>query len=462
MKQLVICICLLIVVTSTSCKFSGQTQTAAQQYNTDPNKTDVITLFFTGNELGELRPCGCSGGQLGGLERRTAIFNKVSKDKRMLIATGSLVKNENQQDRIKFDILFRAFNLLGYDLLSLSEKDAKIIENYFGSTEYFEPSFQIISAAGFSELKTPVKFTKTISLADKKVDITVLSINNNSYSSDQIRKLLSNSVSRANHIRVNILIVNGRESDFLDAIKTESDIIDCVVVPATADQPMLISEPGQKPLIFSVGRFGRYIAAIKIKPVKGIGQTTLPVISFESQTVTEDLPQDMYMVSLYKDYQKIVADSNLVEQYPRYIYPGELKYTGSASCSGEKCHANAFMEWLKQAHSHAYLTLDNAGSSRDPECVICHVVGLEYKSGFVSVEKTPLLIDVGCEVCHGPGSAHHTDPNKIKMPILEPNTVCIKCHTPEHSNDYNGHEKEKLALIKHWTEPNQPAIVKKE
>jgi hypothetical protein len=25
---------------------------------------DEITVFFTGNELGQLQPCGCSGGQL--------------------------------------------------------------------------------------------------------------------------------------------------------------------------------------------------------------------------------------------------------------------------------------------------------------------------------------------------------------------------------------------------------------
>ncbi len=85
---------------------------------------------------------------------------------------------------------------------------------------------------------------------------------------------------------------------------------------------------------------------------------------------------------------------------------------------------------------------------------------MEYESGFVSDLKTPLLMDVGCEVCHGPGSAHNANPYKVKMPVAEPNAVCIKCHTPEHSGDYAGHEQEKLKLIKHWVEPNQPGNVK--
>ena len=48
----------------------------------------------------------------------------------------------------------------------------------------------------------------------------------------------------------------------------------------------------------------------------------------------------------------------------------------------------------------------------DPECVKCHVTGWEptdkfcYESGFVSPAKTPQMLDVGCETCHGPGGAH--------------------------------------------------------
>ena len=85
---------------------------------------------------------------------------------------------------------------------------------------------------------------------------------------------------------------------------------------------------------------------------------------------------------------------------------------------------------------------------------------MDYESGFISESKTPLMKDVGCEVCHGPGSKHNAYPNEIKMPISEPNSVCIECHTPEHSSDYAGHEEEKLLLIKHWPEPNDLSDVK--
>ena len=43
-----------------------------------PGQTrELVTIFFTGNELGSMQPCGCSGGQLGGLDRRYAVLNAV-------------------------------------------------------------------------------------------------------------------------------------------------------------------------------------------------------------------------------------------------------------------------------------------------------------------------------------------------------------------------------------------------
>jgi hypothetical protein len=453
MKQFVTCIFILTVLTS--CKLSRQTESTAQQDYFDINKDDGITLFFTGYELGALKPCGCSGGQLGGLSRRSAIFNNVPKNQRMIIDIGTLVEKSSEQDRIKFDILFRAMNLIGYDMLCLSEKDTQIIEEYFGSVEYFEPTFKVIAPEALSKLQIPAKFSKTLQLEGKNIDINILAVDVDSIKTDQIGKLLTNTQSRPNSYSVNILVANRRDSDFLEAIKSGTVPVDCVILPSVSDQPVLISEPDQKPVIFSSGRFGRYIAKIKIKPAEKTGLK----INFDSQAVA-DLPEDIYLINLYKDYQQIVTNSNLVENFPRYVDSNDLRYRGTDSCSSEKCHAFAFIEWMKSAHSNAYETLEKVGSQYDPECAICHVVGMEYKSGFITEKKSPLLMNVGCENCHGPGSAHNADPHKVKMPIPEPNAVCIKCHTTEHSNDYAGHEKEKLALIKHWVEPNQPAIVK--
>jgi hypothetical protein len=87
-------------------------------------------------------------------------------------------------------------------------------------------------------------------------------------------------------------------------------------------------------------------------------------------------------------------------------------FVGSEKC--QPCHDESYRVWKKSHHAQAYPTLVKADPPRnfDPECISCHVTGwnpqnfFPYEGGFTSVEKTPQLINVGCEDCHGPGGAH--------------------------------------------------------
>ena len=58
-------LCLMGLMIGASCVRTAPTRapTAERERRGD----DVFTIFFTGNVLGALKPCGCSGGQLGGL-----------------------------------------------------------------------------------------------------------------------------------------------------------------------------------------------------------------------------------------------------------------------------------------------------------------------------------------------------------------------------------------------------------
>ncbi len=113
------------------------------------------------------------------------------------------------------------------------------------------------------------------------------------------------------------------------------------------------------------------------------------------------------------------------------------QYVGSTACEGchEKEYSN-FMKYAKKAHSDRSVKL--MARKLTPEelkgCYACHTTGYGQPGGFVSFEKTPELGHAGCEVCHGPGSAH-VDSGGNKSLIKGRGRLslkdCERCHNPE-------------------------------
>ena len=447
MKQLIICICVLIA--AASCELISSTDSSAGNQNSSEsvsqppgNSDDSITVFLTGNMLGSLKPCGCSGGQLGGLDRRPAVFNTVPVDKRLLIDTGSLVENQSDQDVFKFIITIESLKYIDYDIVNLTKQDIEMAKKY-GQLDN--------SSVGYiSSYETDEKFPRgnryEYSLNGGKINISVVSFDPLEKPVEYIKDLFPVEPDKKS---VNILIINNYSDEIIASI-SGLGIVDCLICPVKTDEPAVISDPGARPLVCAVGRFGRHIAKLVIKnnPDGNIK------LSFGDIPVREEIKQDSYLIGLYKTYQDMVKSANLIEQNPRFTLPDNLKYAGSKSCSSADCHLIQWVIWSENLHSHAYATLEEVGSQYDPECIVCHVVGYKYVSGFKSAEKTPELENVGCEYCHGPGSAHNKSPYENKMtPIPDKIKLCLQCHTPEHSGDFAGNEEEKIEIIKHWEEP---------
>jgi hypothetical protein len=445
-KQLITCIC--IVTAGISCVL--KTPKKAEQYERERLGTDEFVVFLTGNELGELKPCGCSGGQLGGLDRRPAILNTVPEQKRLIIDTGSFVKSDGEQDLIKYHIIVEALQLLDYDLVSLSEKDIEIGRNV-GMLDNIESAFDIISSRGTSDVNIPAKFTKEFSLKGRTVLLTVAALDPESTPVEQIGELFA---LPSDVPTLNILILNQNNPGIIESIAEAAPFVDCIVCPSESDEPDVISGPDRRPVAFSVGRFGRYVCGLKVAAPSRLGQPLK--LAFKAIPVEEGLTKAELLVRLYEDYQQIVKDRDLLEKHPRFALPNGLEYTGSKSC--KPCHDYEYERWSSEPHAKAFSTLEEVGSQFDPECVVCHVIGMDYESGFISQQKTGHLINVGCENCHGPGSQHILTAGATKS--TEPKSTCIDCHTPEHSGEYAGNEAVFMEKIKHWKEPNAAGNVK--
>lgn len=443
MLRLAICACTLTL--GASCvliKPSRPPEETAQ-------KTDVLTVFLTGNELGALKPCGCSGGQLGGLDRRSAILKSVPKDRRLIVDSGTFVESDSEQNLIKFNIVIQALGLLDYDVVNLAKKDVGIAEE-LGLLNGISSVLNVISAHTPAELNMPTRFSKQFLISNENVTVTVAAFDVGSAPVRQIAQLFP----APTGVRtVNILILNRRDIDTIGSIAKNAPNVDCLVCPADSDEPMVIGDPDDTPLAFSVGRFGRYVCRLQIRPTQSESKLKL---SFRAIPVEEHLRQEPSLVCLYKDYQQLVREANLLKKHPRFVLPHDLEYVGSESCKA--CHEYEYEMWSAKAHADAYATLVRVGSHFDPECVICHVVGMDYESGFISEQETPHLKNVGCENCHGPGSEHIRTLGNAKT--TEPKSTCLDCHTPEQSANYAGNEQLYLENIVHWREPKAAGNVK--
>jgi hypothetical protein len=94
-------------------------------------------------------------------------------------------------------------------------------------------------------------------------------------------------------------------------------------------------------------------------------------------------------------------------------------YVGAKKCRA--CHLKQFQTWEQTKMAKSF-ELFRAGVSsgakkkanldpakdytHDEKCLGCHTTGYGKPGGFVSLEKTPDLVGVQCESCHGPGSEY--------------------------------------------------------
>jgi hypothetical protein len=413
---------------------------------------NAVTIFLTGNVLGELKPCGCASGQLGGFGRRPAILEKIPHDKRLVIDTGNFLADETEQDIIKFGIIIQALTMLEYDIVNLTEDDIRIADD-LGLLDSL--AFDIISYARDVETKIPARRTRELQIAGQCLYVTVATINAESGQKELFEEPFS---SRPDGLALNILMINNCDDAVIEHI-ADTDVIDVLVCTALADEPAIIGEKIRKPLIISVGQLGKYFGKLTVQ----VGANHQLKLDYTKVPIDEKLPADEGLVQLYKDYQVMVKEENLLEKVIKVPLPNGLEYLGSSSCGfGNSCHQYEYEKWSTKRHARAYQTLVDVGSQYDPECIKCHVVGLEYETGFVSEKSPKDLRNVGCEVCHGPGSKHMMAilNDKMTEKTSEPKSTCIDCHTPEHSR-YEGHEDEYLKKIVHWKEPEPNTNVKK-
>jgi predicted CxxxxCH...CXXCH cytochrome family protein len=151
-------------------------------------------------------------------------------------------------------------------------------------------------------------------------------------------------------------------------------------------------------------------------------------------------------------------------------WSAEYSFVGVAGC--QMCHrspakGNQFGQWQGTTHSKAYERLASAEAKAvgakvgvpDPQksaqCLTCHVTGYDAPAA----QKAPtwkMEDGVGCESCHGPGSAYkamnvmrdhaQSMANGLQMVTKE---TCVKCHNEKNPTHPGFDYEAKLKLVAH-------------
>ena len=164
--------------------------------------------------------------------------------------------------------------------------------------------------------------------------------------------------------------------------------------------------------------------------------------SYELVPMRHTIARDPAVAGELRELARAIGRANLTAAAGRpspAAEAGAPSYVGDSACAG--CHKPAVEFWKKTVHAQAWKTLVDVDKQYNYDCIGCHVTGWEKPGGvnLATVEKRA-LVDVQCEVCHGPGSAHVAEAG-----LDEPRTLTRKpaerfcadnCHTREHSDTF--------------------------
>jgi hypothetical protein len=116
------------------------------------------------------------------------------------------------------------------------------------------------------------------------------------------------------------------------------------------------------------------------------------------------------------------------------------RYVGSEECA--QCHPTeyeSYSKYSKKAHSSRSVQLMSSDLTQSEleSCFGCHTTGYGEPGGFEGFEETPGMADLGCETCHGPGSAHAEmgDPVEIRADLDA--SDCETCHNEQRVSSFN-------------------------
>jgi hypothetical protein len=382
------------------------------------------TFIVGGHTDGYLSPCGCTKPMSGGIRRRTEAIRQYTEPGRTIVLeNGGLVRGASRQDQMKAETIAEALAAVNVTAINLTTSEARLGRGMMGSLASLANG-RFISTSLEEDPTGEIPATKRegpflIGGATVQSAELAESLQRRALKLDEaVEKLISEA--ETGGLQPILMLQGSREE--AAGLATRFPKLRLIVYRQSGSPSEKMEKVGNT-VLATPGEQGKHLVRLTFS--SGAFQGYSPI------NLGPDVKDNAKVAKLYGTYLKRVDQAGLLDRLPRQA-GGD--FAGTEKCGS--CHQQDLKVWQGTSHAHALKTLEDDGHGRDPDCVSCHVVGLEQEKGFRSRAATPQLADVGCESCHGGGAAHADAPYTAKMPKIGAES-CAKCHGPTTSPEFD-------------------------
>lgn len=434
-------------------------ETTAEESSSDWNNERTVTFLISSNTRTFLETCGCLANQSGGVARMATVVRQERKKnpKLILFSAGNAFPgrpDEEYIDELELKVFLDSFDMMDYEFAALAE-----LELLYGFPELKKHSehlsFPLICANIYDD-NDPI-FEPYMLKKIGNYNIGFLGLSQAVYSSSFITTFQY----RAAQLSVNhpitiidhylpklrelcdlVVLVGRLDVAMITDILDHTDEIDLIITPLSYSE-WSVNSSGDIFIGRSANGFigdtliwicnGQTYALDKLElnlnlsgKIQDFRHTEIEL----SESVN-DAPDIRSFLNEF--YAKIANNEKVAFEKPILSWDQtDAEFVGVEKC--KSCHLEEHKQWSKTKHAFAFNTLIRKHRQFSPKCVMCHVTGGGYESGYSFGSRDRSLVNVQCEMCHGPGSAHIKNPLQINLLRRPTEKLCITCHDDEHSD----------------------------
>jgi hypothetical protein len=416
-------------------------------------------MRISGSLEGRLEPCGCASGQLGGLARRS-FYLLQNRAYDLLIEGGNMIKGGTLLDLEKLNAALTVLDMRGYHALGIGPDDLQAPLDQLGMylSAYDVPAVasDLVAVGTDGGADLPVRpFVDHAGPPAARIASLVMTLPEGEPASrfklrapeDAWRAAMEGAGEQARRI----LLVHGTAAQArqMASLTPKPDLV-VGVGAGHHDPPREHETVAGVPVVFPGVRGRMLLDVTLVRRRDGSPSLTrYAVVELEGSRSAPGALEDKEAKEVLMQHRRDVKEQDiLTKMADRLPTATGARFVGNATC--RDCHPEAFDVWAKTKHARAWATLEEAERGTRygwpvtayPDCVACHVVGYGWRSGFVNPKATAHLQDVGCEECHGPGSAHvaarsdDRPSSEGRLGDVTPD-VCLRCHDFEQSPTFD-------------------------